>query len=532
MGKSKTKNQKKSRLSANHVAEEVFGAVPHSLVFHGGQVVKNVGQLVENMRRVVEPFTAESLKVRKKNVLKDFVAVAGPLGVTHFMIFTKTPSSVNMGLARLPKGPMLHFRILTYSLIKDVVLSLKRHRMHEQQFTHHPLLVLNNFGSEGMHVKLMATMFQNMFPSINVHKVSVNAIKRCTLLNYDPVSQEIEFRHYGLKVVPVGMSRGVKKLMQEKFPNMSKFEDISELLMKGANLSESEAEQDGDHNITELPQIYSGRGNMASQQGAVRLTEAITMIGSRITMQLVKIEEGMGEGNILYHAVIAKTEEELQEILVRKEAQMKEKQERKKKQEQDVAQQKARTRKEAWQASRGSARRRKSMTLKWRIPGTRITGPPVVESDDEAEYYRQAVGEEPDDDMFPAAKRRQSLERSSAGTFKKRKPFSGDDRKNKYGSKSPHRGKPRDRMGGDVDRKEGKRFGDGGKSFGKMSPGGKRLGGKTFGDGDKRFGGKFEGGSKFGGDRGSKFKGKPRPGGFKKGPRGAKEGFKQRKGKS
>ena len=43
--------------------------------------------------------------------------------------------------------------------------------MHEQQFTHHPLLILNNFGTEGMHVKLMATMFQNMFPSINVHKV-------------------------------------------------------------------------------------------------------------------------------------------------------------------------------------------------------------------------------------------------------------------------------------------------------------------------------------------------------------------------
>lgn len=35
-----------------------------------------------------------------------------------------------------------------------------------------------------------------------------------------------------LKVVPVGMSKGIKKLLQEKFPNMSKFEDISELLMK------------------------------------------------------------------------------------------------------------------------------------------------------------------------------------------------------------------------------------------------------------------------------------------------------------
>ena len=35
-----------------------------------------------------------------------------------------------------------------------------------------------------------------------------------------------------IKVVPVGMSKGVKKLMQERFPNMSKFEDISELLLK------------------------------------------------------------------------------------------------------------------------------------------------------------------------------------------------------------------------------------------------------------------------------------------------------------
>lgn len=35
-----------------------------------------------------------------------------------------------------------------------------------------------------------------------------------------------------LKVVPVGASRGVKKLMQERVPDMNKFEDISELLMK------------------------------------------------------------------------------------------------------------------------------------------------------------------------------------------------------------------------------------------------------------------------------------------------------------
>lgn len=53
--------------------------------------------------------------------------------------------------------------------------------MHEQQFTHHPLLILNNFGSDGMHIKLMASMFQNMFPSINVHKVCFSSL---TLYDY------------------------------------------------------------------------------------------------------------------------------------------------------------------------------------------------------------------------------------------------------------------------------------------------------------------------------------------------------------
>ncbi|EMP24995.1 Suppressor of SWI4 1 like protein [Chelonia mydas] len=170
--------------------------------------------------------------------------------------------------------------------------------MHEQQFTHHPLLVLNSFGLQQMHVKLMATMFQNMFPSINVHKVNLNAIKRCLLISYNADTQLLDFRHYSLKVVPVGASKGLKKLLQEKFPNMSRLEDISELLAKDINLSESEAEQDGTHNILELPQAYAGRGNMKAQQSAVRLTE----IGPRMTLQLIKVEEGLSQGNVLYHS--------------------------------------------------------------------------------------------------------------------------------------------------------------------------------------------------------------------------------------
>lgn len=538
MGKSKTKNQKKSRATANHVAEETYGAVPHSFVFHRGQVGKNVGQLILDVRRVMEPYTAETLKVRKKNVLKDFVAIAGPLGVTHFMIFSKTPGSINMRLARLPKGPMLHFRVLKYSLVKDVVSSLKKHRMHEQQFTRHPLLILNNFGSDGMQVKLMATMFQNMFPSINVHKVSLNNIKRCVLLNYNPTSQEIEFRHYSLKVVPVGMSRGVKKLMQEKFPNMSKFEDISELLMKGANLSESEAEQDGEHNITELPQVYSGRGNMASQQSAVRLTE----IGPRMTLQLMKIEEGMGEGNVLYHSITSKTEEEIQAILNRKEAQLKEKEDRRKKQEQNVAQKKEKREENKKKSLEGIKRKREAEAeedSEVEDPGMQDDQANAVESDDEAEYYRQAVGEEPDEDMFPGAKRRRGPAKSQAPA-KKRKQSPGKSSREDRGAKSPKRGSPggqhRDKMGKDQQRKGWKKSGDREKPFGKkMNPRGKAFGAKKPGDRENKFGGKkkFEGNKTFGGKKNKDFKSKGQKGkpGFKKKGAGAKQGFKQRKGK-
>ncbi|CAL8265329.1 unnamed protein product [Gadus morhua 'NCC'] len=546
MSKSKSKNQKKNRLQANHLQEESFATVPHSFVFHRGLIGKNVSQLVLDMRRIMQPFTAEAMKVKKKNVLKDFVSIAGPLGVTHFMIFSKTPHTLSMRLARVPRGPMLHFKVIKYALVKDVISSLKRHRMHEQQFTHHPLLILNNFGVEGMHVKLMATMFQNMFPSINVHKVNLNSIKRCVLLNYDPVSQEVELRHYSLKVVPVGMSRGVKKLMQERFPNMNKFEDISELLMKGANLSESEAELDGDHNITELPQACAGRGNMASQQSAVRLTE----IGPRMTLKLMKIQEGMGDGDVLYHAAIFKTEEELQEILNRKEAQLKEKDARRKKQAQNVAEKLAKREQHKNKSLEGIKRKREEEEdSEVEDPGVQGDKVPVVESDDEAEYYRQAVGQEPEEGMFPPPKKRRAP-REHTGSFARGNKFHGKPpREGGHGrspggnapgkhfrdrdSRSPKdHGPPRHFKDGGHHQKGGKKFEGSPRPFGQKSGFvGKSFGAKKSGDGGNKFRGKGGAtGGKFGQKNKAGFKSKGDGGksGFKKGP-GA--GAKQRKGR-
>ncbi|XP_044299640.1 suppressor of SWI4 1 homolog isoform X2 [Varanus komodoensis] len=389
----------------------------------------------------MEPYTATSLKVRKKNSLKDFVAVAGPLGVTHFLVFTKTSTSINLKFFRLPGGPTLTFKVTQYSLIKDIVSSLKRHRMHEQQFTYHPLLVLNNFGIQGMHIKVMASMFQNMFPSINVHRVNLNAIKRCVLINYNADAQVLEFRHYSLKVVPVGMSKGLKKLLQEKFPNMSRLEDISELLARDINLSESEAEQDGSHNITELPQAYAGRGNMKAQQSAVRLTE----IGPRMTLQLIKVEEGLGQGNVLYHSFIHKTEEEIQQALARKEAKLQLKAERRCKQEADVQRKlelkQAHRKKSLEGIKKKQQQQAKEGDSDAEDPGMQEDQNTNEPSDDDMEYYRQEVGEEPDEDLFPqSAKRKRAPSQSKSGKRRKR-TLSAEDQSPSLGtsSKTEHR---------------------------------------------------------------------------------------------
>ncbi|ELK28685.1 Suppressor of SWI4 1 like protein [Myotis davidii] len=302
---------------------------------------------------------------------------------------------------RLPGGPTLTFRVNKYTLTRDVVSSLRRHRMHEQQFTHPPLLVLNSFGPLGMHVKLMATMFQNLFPSINVHKVNLNTIKRCLLINYNPDTQDLDFRHYSIKVVPVGASRGMKKLLQEKFPNMSRLQDISELLATGAGLSESEAEPDGEHNITELPQAIAGRGNMRAQQSAVRLTE----IGPRMTLQLIKIQEGVGEGNVLFHSFVHKTEEELQAILAAKEEKLRLKAQRQDQQAQNV--QRKQEQREAHRkkslAGMKRARAEADEDSDAEDPGAPEEAERAgqQEEEDEAEYFRQAVGEEPDEGAPP-----------------------------------------------------------------------------------------------------------------------------------
>ena len=124
----KNKTHKKGGLLSHAPgAEESSGVkIPKSFVVKSGDVGKSVNQLVREVRAVLEPNTATRLRERNKNKLPDYLALTGTLGLTHILIFTRSPNHVNLRLARTPKGPTLHFRVGRYSLMSDLQNSLKK----------------------------------------------------------------------------------------------------------------------------------------------------------------------------------------------------------------------------------------------------------------------------------------------------------------------------------------------------------------------------------------------------------------------
>lgn len=113
---------------------------------------------------------------RKNNTIKDFVSVAGHLHVSHLCVFSMTKLGLYFKVARLPRGPTLTFKVQNFAFSRDVISSLKKQYFLKRAFESSPLIVMNSFSGEGMHLKLMANMFQNMFPTINVSNVRKNVL--------------------------------------------------------------------------------------------------------------------------------------------------------------------------------------------------------------------------------------------------------------------------------------------------------------------------------------------------------------------
>ena len=155
--------------------------------------------------------------------------------------------------------------------------------------------MLNNFNEQEKHLKLVATMLQNLFPPIKLQTIKLADARRVILFHYNKETDRIEFRHYAVNVKLTGVSKSVKALIQSNIPDLNQYEDINQFILQNSMGTESDYEDAGESTIT-LADKYIGKGNEKSEERSIRLVE----LGPRLELSLVKIQTGLCDGDILY----------------------------------------------------------------------------------------------------------------------------------------------------------------------------------------------------------------------------------------
>jgi ribosome biogenesis protein SSF1/2 len=324
--------------------------------------------------------------------------MAGPLGVTHLFLFSRSKTgNVHLRVALAPRGPTLTFRIDHYALCKDIAKAQKHPRGGGKEYLNAPLLVMNNFTSQGTADRqpqdpikkqlesLTTTIFQSMFPPISPQTTSLSSIRRILLLNREPQGDgtyKISLRHYAITTRRTGVSKRIRRFdpseqrLREKksgaLPNLGKLEDMADYLLDpaaGGYTSASETELDTDNEVevleTTTQRVLSRKEQQRQQQKqkqaetengstqneptrdptlesnvekrAVKLVE----LGPRMRLRMIKIEEGVCEGRVMWNEFVTKTSTEEKELDEKWEVKRREKEQRKKEQRENVERKRA-----------------------------------------------------------------------------------------------------------------------------------------------------------------------------------------------
>lgn len=249
---------------------------------------------------------------------------------------------------------------------------------------------MNNFssGSESAskvpkHLEsLTTTAFQSLFPPINPQATPLKSIQRVLLLNREDAEEEdgsfiLNFRHYAITTKSIGLSKPLKrlnaaeKLVNSKkgkkggLPNLGKLQDISDYIIGGENgegymtdgaTSGSEVDTDAEVEVVETvtKRVLNSKARAAAAAAAAARDDdgseiapqadesverrAVKMVelGPRMKLRLVKVEEGLCSGKIMWHEYVHKTRDEIRELEQKWNQKRKEKEARRKEQKENV----------------------------------------------------------------------------------------------------------------------------------------------------------------------------------------------------
>jgi len=248
---------------------------------------------------------------------------------------------------------------------------------------------MNNFSSAAdpnskvpKHLEsLTTTIFQSLFPPINPQSTPLKSIRRVLLLNREQAGEEngsfvLNFRHYAITTKTTGISKPLKRLnaadrllnarrtKKGGLPNLGKLQDISDFMIGGEDgegyvtdgaTSGSEAETDAEVEVLETAprKVLSTKARAAAAAAAENgeatdrqgRTDADSVerravkpieLGPRMKLRLIKVEEGLCQGKIMWHEHIHKSKEEIKVLQQRWDQRNREKEARKKLQKENI----------------------------------------------------------------------------------------------------------------------------------------------------------------------------------------------------
>jgi ribosome biogenesis protein SSF1/2 len=236
---------------------------------------------------------------------------------------------------------------------------------------------------------LVTELFRSLFPQVAPLSTPLTSVQRVLLLNREPPSKEdpensytITLRHYTINTKRAGLPKAIKRInAAEKVhkkerkgkgvPNLGQLEDVSQYLLDPqagnyTSASESEADTDAEvevlaprekrvHYREKLEKIRAAQNGSTATPvlagtGTVEKRGIIlSELGPRMKLRLLKVEEGLCEGKVLWHEFIEKSNEEVKQMDEMWEQRNKEKEERRRIQKENVEK-----KKQAKEAAKGT----------------------------------------------------------------------------------------------------------------------------------------------------------------------------------
>ena len=200
-----------------------------TMVIAMGKVGKKVKELTEDVKVVLSPYTYPKLKASSKNRLHDFIENASSLDATMLMRFYSSLSKTSLEICRFPRGPTVYFNVLQFSNISDVKKEVERSVVYNKAQRSEPFLILDGF-TESHEDKVMASMFQGLFPSLKIGQIDVSTLKRAVFISKDS-DNVISIRHYKVQKRDLRISKGFQAFVKKPLPDLSGYETVDDFIL-------------------------------------------------------------------------------------------------------------------------------------------------------------------------------------------------------------------------------------------------------------------------------------------------------------